>query len=347
MRQELRASRDIGAEMTNSSEHHSDRARFGPFEVDLQTHELWKYGTRLKLVGQPFEILALLLSRPGKLVTRDELRNRLWPSDTFVDFNHVLNAAVNKLREALSDSAEDPRYVETLPRRGYRFRADVEWLQTGSAFAAVVSPEPATVATKQPSAVPQASEQPALATFSSRSIRESSNPRILLIAGFVGAILALGVILPKIFKGHGSQSSARVLVERTAPLIPVSNTSGPAFSPDGNYVAFFREHSSIAESGIYVTTVGSDQLLQLTNNDDDCCPVWSPDGRWIAFTRQHNLEHSIYLVASDGGREEKHRAERAQPIVPVAFKTSSAATAERKLDTGGVSVRRGEIGWSP
>src|SRR5579871_4660399 len=129
MRQELRASRDIGAEMTNSSEHHSDRARFGPFEVDLQTHELWKYGTRLKLVGQPFEILALLLSRPGKLVTRDELRNRLWPSDTFVDFNHGLNAAVNKLREALSDSAEDPRFIETLPRRGYRFVAEVEWLE--------------------------------------------------------------------------------------------------------------------------------------------------------------------------------------------------------------------------
>ena len=86
--------------MTNdSSEHPPERARFGPFEVDLQTRELWKFGTRLKLVGQPFEILAMLLSRPGKLVTRDELRNRLWPADTFVDFNHGLNAAVNKLRE--------------------------------------------------------------------------------------------------------------------------------------------------------------------------------------------------------------------------------------------------------
>src|ERR1700720_1959769 len=103
----------------------SDRARFGPFEVDLHTQELWKFGTRLRLVGQPFEILAVLLSRPGELVTREELRNRLWPADTFVDFNHGLNAAVNKLREALSDSAENPRYVETLPRRGYRFIAAV------------------------------------------------------------------------------------------------------------------------------------------------------------------------------------------------------------------------------
>src|SRR5215469_13823287 len=106
----------------------SNRARFGPFEVDLHTHELWKHGTRLKLVGQPFEILAVLLSRPGELVTRDEMRDRLWPSDTFVDFNHGLNAAVNKLREALCDSAENPRYIETLPRRGYRFIAGIEWI---------------------------------------------------------------------------------------------------------------------------------------------------------------------------------------------------------------------------
>src|SRR5579885_3070857 len=103
-----------------------ERARFGPFEVDLRTHELWKFGTRLKLIGQPFEILAVLIRNAGELVTRDELRTRLWPADTFVDFNHGLNAAVNKLREALCDSAEDPRYIETLPRRGYRFIASVE-----------------------------------------------------------------------------------------------------------------------------------------------------------------------------------------------------------------------------
>src|SRR5229473_2423394 len=87
-----------------------DRVRFGPYEVDLHTHELWKHGLRLRVVGQPFEILATLLARPGELVTREELRSQLWPGDTFVDFNHGLNAAVNKLREALSDSADDPRY---------------------------------------------------------------------------------------------------------------------------------------------------------------------------------------------------------------------------------------------
>jgi TolB-like protein/DNA-binding winged helix-turn-helix (wHTH) protein/Tfp pilus assembly protein PilF len=95
--------------------------RFGPFEADFRTGELRKHGVKLKLVGQPLEILAMLLERPGQLVTREELRARLWPTDTFVDFDHGLNAAVNKLRDALSDSAEKPNYVETLPRRGYRF----------------------------------------------------------------------------------------------------------------------------------------------------------------------------------------------------------------------------------
>src|SRR5437879_12044148 len=118
-----------------------ERVRFGPYEADLRTHELWKHGIRLKLVGQPFEILAMLLARPGELVTREELRARLWPGDTFVDFNHGLNAAVNKLRDALSDSAEEPRYIETLPRRGYRFIAAVEQpVGTGGERVALSSP---------------------------------------------------------------------------------------------------------------------------------------------------------------------------------------------------------------
>jgi TolB-like protein/Tfp pilus assembly protein PilF len=95
--------------------------RFGPFEADLRAGEVRKHGVKLKLVGQPFEVLAMLLECPGQLVSREELRARLWPTDTFVDFDHGLNAAVNKLRDALSDSAEKPNYVETLPRRGYRF----------------------------------------------------------------------------------------------------------------------------------------------------------------------------------------------------------------------------------
>ncbi|HST12207.1 MAG TPA: winged helix-turn-helix domain-containing protein, partial [Terriglobales bacterium] len=94
---------------------------FGPYEVDLRTQEIRKHGNLIRLVGQPFQILEMLLAHPGELITRDELQQRLWPGESLVDCTHGLNAAVNKLREALGDSAITPLYVETLPRRGYRF----------------------------------------------------------------------------------------------------------------------------------------------------------------------------------------------------------------------------------
>src|ERR1700730_9862563 len=100
--------------------------RCGAFEIDLRAFELRKHGLRLKLSEQPFQILAILLEKPGQVVTREEIRARLWPGDTFVDFDHGLNAAVNKLRDVLCDSADTPKYIETLPRRGYRFVAPVE-----------------------------------------------------------------------------------------------------------------------------------------------------------------------------------------------------------------------------
>src|SRR5215471_9275878 len=101
----------------------SNRVRFGVFEADLAAGELRKNGVRVRLQEQPFQVLALLLENAGKVVTRDELRQSVWPADTFVDFDHSLNTAVNKIREALGDSASSPRYVETLARRGYRFIA--------------------------------------------------------------------------------------------------------------------------------------------------------------------------------------------------------------------------------
>ncbi|MFB3126729.1 MAG: winged helix-turn-helix domain-containing protein, partial [Candidatus Acidiferrales bacterium] len=106
---------------------HSPRmVRFGVYEVDLRAGELRKSGVKIKLQEQPFQILALLLERPGEVVTREEIQKKLWPADTFVDFEHSLNAAVKRLREALGDSADNPRFVETLPRRGYRFIYPVE-----------------------------------------------------------------------------------------------------------------------------------------------------------------------------------------------------------------------------
>ena len=101
--------------------HPSDVVRFAVFEVDLRSGELRKSGVRIKLQDQPFRLLRILLDHPGEVVTRDELQRQIWPSDTFVDFDRGLNNAVKRLREALGDTAETPRYIETLPKRGYRF----------------------------------------------------------------------------------------------------------------------------------------------------------------------------------------------------------------------------------
>src|SRR3954466_11602677 len=114
--------------------------KFGTFEVDEHARELRKGGIRIRLQDQPFEILVMLLDRPGDVVTRDELRRRLWPAGTFVDFEHSLNAAVKRLRAALGDEADNPRFIETLHRRGYRFIAPVQSTDNGSS----VAPPPAT-----------------------------------------------------------------------------------------------------------------------------------------------------------------------------------------------------------
>jgi len=99
---------------------------FGTFDVNLRAGELRKGGVKIKLYGQPFNVLVALLERPGQVLTREELKQKLWTSDTFVDFEHGLNKAINKVREALGDEADNPRFIETLPRRGYRFIAPVE-----------------------------------------------------------------------------------------------------------------------------------------------------------------------------------------------------------------------------
>ena len=100
--------------------------RFGVFEMDFRTGELRKHGVRLKIQNQPFLVLQALLERPGELVTREELQTKVWADDTYVDFDQSLNRAINKVRDVLNDEAGTPRFIETLPRRGYRFIAPVE-----------------------------------------------------------------------------------------------------------------------------------------------------------------------------------------------------------------------------
>src|ERR1700752_2123609 len=127
--------------------------RFGAYHVDLRTGELRKHGHKVRLAGRPFQILAMLLEQPGELLTRKELQSKLWPADTFVDFEHGVNAAMQTLRRALCDSHKKPRFIETLPRRGYRFIAAVERIEpnvaAAAASAASATVSPANVAAVQ------------------------------------------------------------------------------------------------------------------------------------------------------------------------------------------------------
>src|SRR3954468_8554643 len=136
-------------------------AEFGPYKADLRTGELRKHGIRLRLQEQPFQVLAMLLLNPGELVTREQLKKRLWPGDTFVDFDHGLNTAINKLREVLSDSSATPKYIETLPRRGYRFLGTVEFVNGASPSGAANPPVASdTSVTVSPEVTPPSAPRP-------------------------------------------------------------------------------------------------------------------------------------------------------------------------------------------
>jgi DNA-binding winged helix-turn-helix (wHTH) protein len=180
--------------------------RFGVFEADLESRELRKHGRRVRLQDQPFAILAVLLERPGAIVTREELREKLWPADTFVDFDHSLNTAINKIREVLGDSASSPRFVETVARRGYRFLADVQSDVQGDLRADVRS----------------GSNVPAATTMStSADIR----PELIVHRGLVRALFALAQIMYFIFYVealfHWHAVDRIEVFNIGAPLVPV------------------------------------------------------------------------------------------------------------------------------
>ena len=173
--------------------------QFNGFEVDLRAGELRKQGRRVKLQEQPFQVLAILLERPGDMITREELHKRLWPADTFVDFDHGLNIAVNKLRQALGDSADEPRFIETLPRRGYRFLGTVE--------------EPA---------VPVTPEEES-SSADPRSARRSTWPAIVVAALALAAVV-FGGIGAKAWWGRRSATAARPI--ESLAVLPLENLSG-------------------------------------------------------------------------------------------------------------------------
>ncbi len=184
--------------------------RFGQFELDLRTGKIYKEGKRIKLQEQPCQVLALLIERPGELVSREELRKRLWTNDTFVDFDHGVNIAINKLRDALGDSPEKPQFIETLPRRGYRFIASVDAPKTS-----------------------RDGEPPALATSSSPAGRTASGSiawrRALLPALLALTLVAVFFSSVRAWRGYSGGSRIRSLA-----VLPLENLSG---DPSQEYFA--------------------------------------------------------------------------------------------------------------
>src|SRR5882672_8262882 len=188
------------------------KVRFGVFEADMEAGELRKHGLRLKLSEQPFQILAMLMARPGEIVSREVLRERLWPSDTFVDFDHGLNNAVMRLREVLGDSSDHPRFIETLPRRGYRFIAPVEFKNSTSENQ---SPEVITV--EKTVGVPDVSSKNGPNVAPGQHGRRFSISRIALLAAavLVGSALISGITVHYVrgvdaSKGKANRSSSLV-----------------------------------------------------------------------------------------------------------------------------------------
>jgi Tol biopolymer transport system component/DNA-binding winged helix-turn-helix (wHTH) protein len=292
------------------------RVRFGPYEADLRTHELFKHGTRLKLSGQPFQILEVLLSRPSELITRDELRDKLWPEDTFVDFSHGLNAAVNKLRDALSDSADNPKYIETLPRRGYRFIGKIEGnIEANTEGQIERKTEAKTELPARPEVVvesPPPPREPDVPPFLEPQAEEEDAPhrrnwRPVLIGVavcFIFVFLLLLLVVKHLSQGNGRTEAmeAAYPAGRVHPVVNVPDSlSDPALSPDGNQIAFRRKGSSPSSVGLFVKAVGSDDMIQLTRSPADANPVWSPDGKSIAFVRSIEGQWQIFLMPSTGG----------------------------------------------
>jgi TolB-like protein/DNA-binding winged helix-turn-helix (wHTH) protein len=195
-------------------------ALFGPYALDLRSGELRKFGTKVKMGEQAFQILRLLLEQPGEMVTREELRAKLWADDTFVDFDHGLNSAVQRLRDCLSDSAGDPRWVETIPRRGYRFVGQVEWSDENS---------PEIVSTSNNESQHQNSAGEAQA-----SARVEPSPAPWIVRPFGRRIASLVVVALLVFLAavpigkwiQEARSAKRALLIKSLAVLPLENLSG-------------------------------------------------------------------------------------------------------------------------
>ena len=248
--------------------------RFSSYELDPVAGELRKAGVRVPLAGQPLDVLALLLRRPGEVVTRDELKQALWPDDTFVDFDSGVNSAVRRIRRALDDSASDPRFIETLPKRGYRF------------VGTVAGQEAATPSSGETSAV-------------------SPAWRVWVYATGGLAVAALFVWL--VARPARQEAVTAVQIHTLRPLTSLPGVEQhPSFSPDGAQVAFSWNGADRNDFDIYVQSVSGGPARRLTSGpSSDVRPVWSPDGQWIAFWRAEGDRGGVHLVSPLGGGTRK------------------------------------------
>jgi Tol biopolymer transport system component/DNA-binding winged helix-turn-helix (wHTH) protein len=257
--------------------------RFGRFELSADTGELRKDGVRMKLSGQAIQVLSMLTANPGQLVTREELQQKLWPGASYGDPEHGLNAAVNKLRETLGDSATEPKYIETVPGRGYRFITALEL--------------PTTTPDTQPEPPVPEPKPPKLPWWKRKAI----------IA--VAALLAiLGLLYP--FVAPRVERLLRVYQLEQLKVVPLTALPGlvssPTFSPDGSQIAFSWSGANAGHTDVYVKVIGNEKLLRLTNHDDAFGPAWSPDGKNIALCRGLGAQNSgVYLITPLGGPERK------------------------------------------
>jgi Tol biopolymer transport system component/DNA-binding winged helix-turn-helix (wHTH) protein len=293
--------------------------RFGVFELDASSGELRRNGTLVKLREQPASILLLLLEHAGQMVTREQLRQHLWPSDTFVDFDHSLNSAVMKLREALGDSADKPLYIETIPRKGYRFVAPVS--QPGDTQNGGVSPQ-ATAGSELVGLNTREQSNGSIEVPSNTPDEKQGRRRLLsrkltvltlcLISAIGIAALIRSALLQSRSQPKPSSGEANIMSPNLSTSILTSapgDARSPSFSPDGRQIAFVWDGVARRHYDIYVQLVGSDTPLQLTHHRSGDGlpgpPQWSPDGREIAFTRCNSERDGVYTVPALGGAERR------------------------------------------